>query len=334
MPANYMGPLLGLYMSWLVRTNLDATGREILTFDKLQPLHDAVLAACDGIDGGRDGILEDPRACRFDPVEIQCPGADAPNCLTPAQVAVVRTLYNGPTDATGRRLYPGWQTRGSEPAWAGGFVSGPFGAFLAPLPDNYLRFVGYPIGTPHSSVSQIQFTVDELNRLTREGFKGNALSLDLSEFRRAGGKLILWHGRDDQSIPSVGTLDYYGRLAQRNGGLLRTQQFARTFMVPAMYHCMTGGYGLNEFNPLPSLVDWVERGHAPDRIVAAFRQEDGSVTRTRPVFPYPLRARYDGTGSTDDASNFVPAPPLVSPVGDVINWAGSYLYNVPGPVAR
>jgi hypothetical protein len=326
--ANYNGPLLGLYFAWLSKTLVDGTGAPVFTTAKLTTLHGAVVGACDGIDGLVDGQIEDPRACRFDPAAIRCSaGTDQPTCLTPLQVTTAQTLYAGPKDAQGRRLYPGWASRGSELAWDGL-------NFLAPLPDNYLRYVGYPIGTPHSSLADFQFTVDELNRLTAEGRKGNALSLDLSAFRRAGGKLIIWHGWDDQSIPAVGTLDYYGRLVQRSGGLRETQRFARTFMVPTAYHCSTGGYSLNEFDPLAALVDWVEHGDAPDRIVANRREPDGSVTRTRPVYPYPLRASYDGSGSVDDAANFVPASPLVSPANDIIDWAGSYLHTLPGPVAR
>lgn len=326
-PANYMAPLLGVYFTWLSRTLVDDAGQAIFNAAKLETLHDAVVGACDGLDGLADGQIEDPRACRFDPGAIECAsGVDEPTCLTPVQATTARTLYAGPTDPQGRRLYPGWQSRGSEPAWDGLL-------HLGPLPDNYLRHVGYPIGTPHSSVADFRFTVAELNRLTVEGAKGNAMSLDLGAFRRAGGKLILWHGWDDQSIPAVGTVDYYARLAERNGGLRETQKWARAFLVPTMYHCFTGGYRLTEFSPFAELVSWVERGHAPDRVVATGTDADGNV-RTRPVFPYPLRAKYDGTGSINDAANFVPAPPIVPPTGDVIDWAGSYLHRVPGPVAR
>jgi len=110
-------------------------------------------------------------------------------------------------------------------------------SFAALLADNYLKYVGHPIGTPHSSVADIQFTVREFDRLTQEGVKGNAMSLDLDRFRRSGGKLIMWHGWDHQSIPATGTLDYYQRLWQHNGGLRATQEWARVFMVPALYHC-------------------------------------------------------------------------------------------------
>ena len=168
-PTHIMGPI-GMYHAWLSKMNLRADGSPVLTADKLAPLHSAVLAACDGVDGLADGQIDDPRACRYDPGALLCTGADGPDCLTAAQVAVVRRLYHGPTDEHGRRLYPGWESRGSELAWYGVVMPDPqFGSFLAPLPDNYLKYVGYPIGTPHSSLADIRFTVPELRRLTPEG---------------------------------------------------------------------------------------------------------------------------------------------------------------------
>jgi feruloyl esterase len=333
-PANILGPLTGVYQTWLARTNTAADGAPIITSAKLPALHNAVVAACDRLDGLVDGQIDDPRACRFDPVTVQCAtGTDRPSCLTPAQVDAARKLYAGPTDANGRRLYPGWQTFGSELAWDGWIVPVPeLGASVAGmLADNYLKYVGYPIGTPHSSLAEFSFTVSELHRLTPEGVKGNAMSLDLAAFRRSGGKLIIWQGWNDQGIPAVGTLDYYQRLRQRAGGSRKTQEWARLFMVPTMYHC-GGGYRLTEFDPFGALVGWVEHGTAPDRIIANQRDAQGGIVRSRPVFPYPLRAKYDGTGSIDDASNFVPARPLVPP-NDIIPWAGADLYIMPGPVA-
>jgi feruloyl esterase len=328
-----MGPLVGMYFAWLAKVNANPDGSGVLTFNKLPALHTAVLGACDGLDGVVDGQVDDPRACHFDPAAIQCAdGVDQDACLTAAQVTVARQLYEGPKDAQGRRLYPGWESYGSELAWEGSSVPSRQGGFtIAQLPDNYLRYVGYPIGAPHSSLADIEFNVAELNRLTPEGRKGNALSLDLREFRRAGGKLILWHGAYDQSIPFVGTVDYYERLAQRNGGLRQTQEWARLFVVPTKYHCELSGERLADFNPLPNLVSWVERARAPERIVATGTGPQGTP-RERPVFPYPLQARYGGSGSVDDASNFVPVRPTGGP--SIIDWAGSYLYDVPGPVAR
>lgn len=334
-PAAYMGPLFGMYFAWMAKATTAADGSSILPTAKLGTLHDAVVAACDRLDGLVDGQIDDPRACRYDPIRLQCPtGVDQPHCLTPTQVTAARKAYAGPTDRNGRRLYPGWQTRGSEPAWDPWINPNQFGGpFMAGFADNYRKYVGYPIGTPHSSLAGAEFTARDLHRLTPEGVRGNALSPDLREFRRSGGKLIIWHGWDDEAVPAIGTLDYYQRLWQHNGGLRATQRWARLFMIPTMYHC-GGGYRLNEFSALPHLVDWVEDGDAPDRIVANQRDAGSqTVVRTRPVFPYPLRARYDGTGSIDDAGNFVPAHPP-SPPRDTIDWVGAYLHALPGPVAR
>ena len=332
-PAAFMGPLNGVYLTWMVRVNTGAHGAPILTGAKLPALHNAVMAACDRLDGLVDGQIDDPRGCAFDPASIQCPpGTDNAGCLTPAQVGVVRKAYGGPVDTGGHRLYPGGAPRGSELSWDGFFVPNPQTGSVAPLPDNYLKYVGYPIGAPASSVAGFKFTIKELNRLTPEGVKGNALSLDLSNFRRAGGKLIIWQGWADGNISVFGTLDYYQRLWQANGGLRETQQWARLFTVPTLYHCGLGGYRLNTFDPFPELIDWVEHDHAPDRVIASEAGSLGNVSRTRPVFPYPERAVYTGTGSIDDARNFAPAPPLV-PQHDVVRWAGAYLYHIPGPVA-
>jgi hypothetical protein len=307
-PVNYFGPI-AVYQAWLARSNTAANGDPIITAAKVPVLHNAVVAACDRLDGTVDGVIDDPRDCRFDPSALRCPGADAPDCLTPAQVDAARRLYGGPTDTRGNRLYPGWQPLGSELAWSFWIIPSPdFPTGIAgPIADNYLRYLGYPIGTPHSSLAGVKFTVPELHRLTPEGRRGNAMSLDLGAFRRAGGKLILWHGWADMAVPPHGSLDYYARLTERNGS--RTPEFARLFMVPNILHC-AGGSVLTEFDPLRELVGWVERGVAPDRVTAVGRDAGGSVVHTRPVAPH------------------VPEP------RDKISWPGSYLHHIPGPVAR
>jgi len=339
-PTSYLAPLMGLYMPWIIRANTDAGGRPILTADKLGALHAAVLTACDGLDGLVDGQIDDPTACHFDPASVQCPaGTDQPSCLSARQVEVVRKLYAGPTDAHGQRLFPGGEPAGSELAWAGSIIPIELGpgqsASLKPLPDGYLQDLAYPIGQPTASVDTIPFTADAFRRLIPEGVKGDAMSLDLRAFRDAGGKLILWHGWADQSIPPTESLDYYQRLWEHNGGLHQTQRFARLFMVPTLYHCaFFGGYrgAMSAFDPFPALVDWVESGHAPEQISATQRDASGGLVRTRPVFAYPERARYVGHGSIDDATNFVAAPPLTPP-HNVIHWLGDDLYARRGPVA-
>jgi tannase/feruloyl esterase len=325
-PVNYFSAI-AVFQAWLARSNTDPTGAAIITSAKLPALHNAVVAACDRIDGLADGQIDDPRACRFDPGTVQCaPGTDQPSCLTPAQVSAARKIYAGPTDANGRRLYPGGDTLGSELAWDGWIVPLPgLDSFAALLADNYLRYMGYPIGTPHSSLAKFEFTAREFHRLTPEGLRANAMSLDLREFRRSGGKLILYHGWADMAVPPAATLDYYQRLWQRNGGMRETQEWARLFMIPTLYHCADGDR-LTAIDPFRELIAWVERGAAPERIIATGTNAQGQP-RSRPVFPYPLRAVYDGTGSIDDASNFVPARPPVPP-RDTVDWVGTYLHGV------
>ncbi|MGH3763887.1 MAG: tannase/feruloyl esterase family alpha/beta hydrolase [Pseudonocardiaceae bacterium] len=331
-PANYFGPLMGVYQAWLAKTNTGPQDAPIITSAKLPALHNAVLAACDGLDGQLDGQIDDPRQCRFDPATLQCADAtDQPSCLTATQVDAARKLYGGPTDPAGRHLYPGGETYGSELAWNKWLITDRVsGSTAGTFADDYLKFLGYPIGTPHSSLAAFQFTVPEFDRLAPEGVKSNAVSLDLEGFRRAGGKLIIWHGWADQAIPPAGTLDYYERLWQRSGGLPETQQWARLFMIPAMYHC-AGGDRLTEFDPLRELVAWVEHGTAPERIVANQKDDQGRIIRSRPVFPYPVQARYAGTGSIDDAASFVAAPPPVAP-HDTVDWVGADLFSLPAPV--
>ncbi|MFC4080370.1 tannase/feruloyl esterase family alpha/beta hydrolase [Amycolatopsis samaneae] len=333
-PAADWDPLIGVFQTWLARANTGADGKPILTTAKLPPLHAAALAGCDRADGLADGQIDEPRECRFDPAVLRCPGADRPDCLTPAQVEAVKKIYAAPSDSHGRLLYPGGEPVGSELAWANWITpSVPGGPSAATaFADNYLKYLAYPIGEPTSSVDRFAFTTEEFDRLTAEGLRANAMNLDLRAFHRAGGKLILWHGWADQAIPPTGTLDYYQRLWERSGGPGRTQEWARLFMVPSLYHC-AGGSGLTEFDPLRALTGWVEHGTAPSSVVATGKDQGGTVLRTRPVYPYPLRAKYTGTGSSDDAANFRPVPP-VTPPHDVVDWAGNGLYAIPGPVAR
>ncbi|MDT7782373.1 MAG: hypothetical protein QOF58_792 [Pseudonocardiales bacterium] len=309
-PAAYYTALIA-YQAWIARNSIPN--------EKIFVLHDAVMKACDGLDGLVDGQIEDPRLCSFDPGTLA-------GVLTADEIARVRLLYAGPSDG-GVRLYPGGQAYGSEISWT--FWLNPYPGFgrgfAAELADNALKHLVYPIGQPHSSLESFSFTVREFRRLVPETVMANSLSLDLREFRRAGGKLIIWHGADDQAIPFEGTLDYWQRLT---GG--RSSDWARLFVVPSMWHC-GGGDTLTEFDPFHSLVSWVEGGAAPTRVVATGRDAAGNVVRTRPVFPYPLRARYVGSGSVDDAANFVAAPGFG--FADRIRWAGEDLYHRPGPVA-
>jgi hypothetical protein len=327
-PASITTELNGFNQPWLARVDFDATGHVILLASKLPALHSAVMARCDGLDGLVDGQLDDPRRCSFDPASLACPtNVDNAGCLTPAQVAVVKKIYSGAADALGRHLYPGGQPFGSELAWAGWMIptdpAAPQNSTIAwRIGNGWLKYLAFDPNPP------LRFTLNDLafDQATFDRVRGlaglyDAIDPDLSAFKRAGGKLILWHGWADQAIPPTGTVAYYQAVQDRMGGLTAAQAFARLFMFPGMYHCF-GGTGPSAFDLLTPLLNWVESGAAPDRVVAS-ASTGGQVVRTRPVFPYPLVARYDGTGSTDDATNFVASKPN-DPVDDHFPWLGRF----------
>lgn len=326
-PASITTELNTFNQPWLARVNFDAAGRTILPATKLRPLHDAVMARCDGRDGLVDGQLDDPRACTFDPATLACPGGDSPTCLTPAQVTVVRKIYSGAVTTRGEHLYPGGQPYGSELAWANWFIPTDPGAPQSStiawrIGNGWVKYLAFERNPPVSfTLNDIAFDRPTFERVHQLAGFYDAIDPDLSAFHKAGGKLILWHGWADQAIPPTGTVAYYQAVQDRMGGLTATQRFARMFMFPGVQHC-GGGIAPNSFDLLTPLMNWVEDGAAPAKVVAT-QSDDGSVVRTRPVFPYPLVARYTGTGSIDDAANFTAAKPE-HPTQDRFPWLGRF----------
>jgi hypothetical protein len=323
-PASITTELNGFNQPWLARVDFDAAGRVILPASKLPALHAAVLARCDGLDGIADGQLDDPRQCPFDPAALTCPaGVDRADCLTPAQVAVVRKIYSGAVDARGRHLYPGGQPFGSELVWAGWMIppdptATQDSTIAWRIGNGWIKYLAFDPNPPLRTIlNDIAFDKLTFDRIERLAGQYDATNPDLRAFQHAGGKLILWHGWADQAIPPTGTVAYYQAVQDRMGGLAATQRFARLFMFPGMYHCF-GGTGPYSFDLLTPLLDWVETGAAPQRVNASL-----PGARTRPVFPYPLVARYDGTGSTDDANNFQATTPATR-VDDHFPWLGHF----------
>lgn len=146
-PAAILSPLNYFKHSWEIQSNFDATGKSILTTNKLAVLHNAVMKACDRLDGATDGLLLDPRACSFDQASLQCPNdIDAVNCLPKAQIAVIKKIYSGPVDEHGNYYYPGGQVYGSELGWVGGILSstGNFGMDKA-IADSFVGYMSMPL---------------------------------------------------------------------------------------------------------------------------------------------------------------------------------------------
>jgi len=295
---------LGLSNNWDANHQLDAQNRPVFSAAKLQLLHNAVMTACDGLDGLKDGILEDPRACTFDPQKIVCPGDDAPTCLTPAQVASAKALYDGARNSKGQRLSPGATPYGSELAWGGPEVLS--------LASSYLRYLAYPEPRPDLNYRDFNWDTDPLI-IAKQAALYDPVPPggrpDLTAFEKRGGKLIAYHGWADPGVPPAGLLDYYAKVTGAQGGIPKVKTWFRVFMVPGMFHCF-GGDAPNTFDLLTAVVAWVEKGTAPDGIIATQRNDDNSVKRTRPLFAYPSVARYNGRGDVNDAANwhsFTPA---------------------------
>ena len=292
-PANNWTHLLsnGIWMAQAVHK--DEAG--YIPPSKYPLIHKAVLAACDSLDGVEDGLLENPAKCRFDPKVLACTGEDAPTCLTAAQVEAATKIYGGPRNPrTGKQIFPG-MAPGSELVW--GALAGPQPFAIATGHFKYVVF-----GDPEWDFRTFDF--DQQLALADKIDNGSltAIETNLKPFLAHGGKLLLYHGWNDQLIPPQNSIDYYNSVVA-DLGAAKIQDSVRLFMAPGMNHC-AGGDGPSVFKPIGILEDWVENGKAPDRIVAS-HVSAGKVDRTRPWCPYPQVAQYKGNGSTDDAANFV-----------------------------
>lgn len=262
---------------------------------KFALIHNAVVQACDARDGAKDGILEDPTRCNFDPKELECKDADGPACLTKAQVETARTIYTAyPNQGDKRNIFPGFE-RGSELGW--NTMAGP-NPFV--LGTDLFKFVVFQ--DPNWDYKTFNFATDVARTEKADQGIMNAMNPDLTAFLGHGGKMIQYHGWADPQIAPGSSVNYYKDVLETMGGAGKVQGFYRLYMVPGMAHC-GGGEGTSNFDMLTSLEQWVEKGKAPDQIPAS-RVKEGQVDRTRPLCPYPQVAQYKGSGSIDDAANF------------------------------
>ncbi|MGH9453036.1 MAG: tannase/feruloyl esterase family alpha/beta hydrolase, partial [Terriglobia bacterium] len=288
---------------------------------KLPAISAAVVAACDKQDGVADGILNDPRQCRFDPAKLLCRGADANSCLTAPQVTALQKIYTGPRNSKGEPILPGYSPGGElGPNGWEGWITGS-------APGKSLQFA---FGTQFFSNMVYNnptwdfrtFKLDAALKLVDKKLAPilNATNPNLSAFKAHGGRLILYHGWNDAAIPPLNTINYYQSVV-RTMGRSETQDFVRLFMVPGMQHCGLGpgpssfGAGDAAIHPdaehdmFDALERWVERGVAPGPIIATKYVDPAhpasGTAMTRPLCPYPEVAKYKGSGSTNDAANFV-----------------------------
>lgn len=328
-PEDYDGILAGAPANyWTALLSTTVTDTQALTQDtasfippaKIPTISAAVLAACDALDGVRDGILNDPRRCHFDPATINCKtGEDTDKCLTAPQAAALKKIYAGLRDVHGREMFPGFLpgAEDGQGGWAP-WITGPepMKSLIAIFGIGYFSNMVYE--KPDWDFKT--FTVESGLKLANEKTANalNATNADLKPFEARGGKLILYHGWDDPAISAINSIHYYEAVIAKMGQR-EADSFVRLYMVPGMQHCDSGpgtdSFGqvgkLNVDDPQHSvdaaLEQWVEKGAAPSAIIASkFASDDKQhATTTRPLCAYPRAAKYKGSGDTNDAGNFV-----------------------------
>jgi feruloyl esterase len=310
-PEDYNGIVAGApanYWTHLVTGSLwvaQATLKDPASFiprEKYAVLHNAAVAACDMSDGVRDGVIENPARCAFDPGVVQCRSADAADCLTAPQVEAARRIYAAAKNPrTGESIFPGMAV-GSENGWPA-LAGGPAPLSIA---SDHFKYVVFK--DPNWDFRTLDFdsSVALADAIDAE-FGLNAFDSNLKPFVSRGGKILMYHGWNDQLIAPQNSINYYQAVTASLGGESSATRSVRLFMVPGMNHC-AGGDGTGTFDMVSALEQWVEEARAPERIVAS-RMVNGAVARTRPLCPYPQVAHYSGNGSTDEAQNFSCAAP-------------------------
>ena len=263
-------------------------------------------AACDTLDGVDDGVVDDPRRCTFDPAKLpRCAGDEGgPECVTEHQLRAIQEVYQGP-DVEGKNVHPGFPL-GGENDFGGWdtWITGRPNAFGPGQPSlhfafgtNMFKYIIYDDARwDYAAYDFAGFAKDT----ARAAEILNADDPDLAPFAAAGGKLILWQGWSDPAITALGTIEYYEDVVAKDPD---ARGHARLFLMPGVLHC-AGGPGPDRVDWLQTIADWVEKGTAPDRVLAAKIDGSGNVVRTRPLCPYPQVAVWDGEGSTDTAESF------------------------------
>ncbi|MFN7948808.1 MAG: tannase/feruloyl esterase family alpha/beta hydrolase [Blastocatellia bacterium] len=286
---------------------------------KMKALEAATLASCDEMDGLKDGLIDDPTRCRFDPAVLLCQETETDACLTASQIETLKKLYAGPRNAKGYQLAPNL-VPGSESGapgwelWICGSAPGKGGISL--LAEQFLKNMVFE--NQNWDIKSLNVERDLKFAEQKLGPVLNATNPDLSAFKKRGGKLIIYHGWNDAAIPAGMTINYYKSVIAKMGQR-SSDSFLRLYMVPGMQHCQLGP-GPNQFGQgsgctpcdarhdiIASMEEWVEKGTAPDALIATKFKNDIARTdpvRTRPLCPYPKVARYKGSGSIDDTANF------------------------------
>jgi feruloyl esterase len=309
-------------LTWGVASLLDKDGKALLSPDDTALISKAAIEKCGGDDGAKDGLITDPRTCKFDPGVLLCKGAHDGTCLAQAQVDGLKAFYKGAFTSAGQRITHGAALPGSEANWPATYTPARDGNWSTlTLTTDFWRYMSFfPDPGPHWSLSQLDWDKDP-KRLGAWQTMMAATNPNLTRFKDAGGKLIMYKGWADEFSPEI-PIDYYEMAERTMGGRAATQSFLRLFMVPGMGHCF-GGKGGGELGWLSYLENWVEKNQAPDKVIvypAPSRYFPGqpdyypvkpnpAPDRAWPVYPYPLNIRYKGSGDPKDPASFLPVEP-------------------------
>jgi hypothetical protein len=301
--------------AWFAQAFSDGNGSSVLNEAAAQAVHKSVLEHCGSLAGVEEGLVSDPTSCKWKPELIACgKRVGGSECLTPRQVQAIKRLMSPATTSKGDVLYAYPYIPGTETQWSGwNYYGKPGGSSKAPprlanldLPAQHGRYLaGEPV---RPDIDALSFDFDhDPQTLSRSRQIYDATSFDLRAFKARGGKILMWHGWADGAIMATSSIGYFEGVRKFMGGRDKTEDFFRLFLVPGVHHG-GGGPGLTEFDSFSALEIWVETGQPPDKLIAG-RVQNGEVERTRPIYPYPVIARYSGTGNPHAAGSFVPFDP-------------------------
>lgn len=310
-PANAWAPLITGQLNFVLAVD----GAGYIPSPKIATIAKAVLAACDELDGVKDGVLNDPRQCHFDASVLLCKEQDSNECLTAPQVAALKQIYAGTRDSSGKLILPG-MLPGAEDG-AGAWKEWITGSEPGKSIDRFFvqgNFADLVYGQRDWDFHHADIDASLKAAYEKSGDAMDAMNPDLKPFVARGGKLILYHGWNDPAIPALSTVNYFDSVLSAMGKE-SVEKSMRLYMVPGMQHC-TGGPGATSFgqfdfgprdgehNVFTALVEWVEKGRAPGTIIAAKLDEGWKTVMTRPLCHYPEVAKYKGSGDSSVESSF------------------------------
>lgn len=308
--------ITGVVQLWNALATHDAGGKPLFTATDLRVLHDGAIKKCDARDGLEDGVIGDPLGCQFDPGVLACKAGQTSGCLSNVQIEAARKVYGGPETSTGRKLHFPTSLGGEMGSY---FTGGPTGIRYK---TQYWQYMGFtPDPGPNWKPADFNFEVDWKRSYMKDAVLVASDNPDLRKLRAEDHKLMIVQGLEDSGLPGPRvTTDYYEMVEKILGGRAEAQKSVRVFMIPGRSHCR-GGVGAAAVDMLGNMEAWVEQGRAPDMILGAHAEGDNvadfirlpndlsSSKFTRPHFPYPLRARYKGTGDPNDYRSFEAVEP-------------------------